>query len=108
MAKTTLAGLEERTQWCAYEFARQSLFGGVAGLLVSLIAFKNHAAVGLYGAGLGGGYAAFSCSRSFDSLKPAEKPAKTPDAAPPKEAKFTEEQERLVEALTMLSAIKEK
>ena len=113
--KTTVDQLEERTQWCFTEFAKQSVIGGMLGLLVSVIAFKRHAAVGLYGAGLGGGYALFNCSQSFEKMRPrkeeravgGDRGVEEVQAVPIKE-KITEEQNNLLEALQMLSAIKDK
>jgi len=99
--------LEARTYWCVCEFAKQSLLGGAVGLLISVMAFKQHAALGIYGAGLGGGYAAFSCNSTFAVLTPA--PVHTHSLEPePKTIAMTAEQQNLLDSLHMLSVIKEK
>lgn len=113
MAKTTTGDLEARTYWCVGEFAKQSLLGGAVGLLISVIAFKQHAALGIYGAGLGGGYAAFSCSSTFAELNPVKLPAPVPAPTHPSEQEpmtiaMTDEQQNLLDSLHMMSVIKEK
>lgn len=111
MAKTTVGDLEARAYWCVGEFAKQSLLGGAVGLLISVMAFKQHAALGIYGAGLGGGYAAFSCSSTFAELNPVQLPVPTqthPTEPEPKTIEMTSEQQHLLDSLRMLSVIKEK
>ena len=110
MAKTTLGDLEGRSFWCVTEFAKQSLVGAAVGLLVSVVAFKQHAPLGIYGAGLGGGYAAFSCSRSFEEHKHSAPlpPVLTSPEPQLKTTPMTAEQEQLLESLQMLTVIQDK